>query len=181
MIHIYDNLDRFSDQQYQFLFEQLPPSRKAKASILDGDKKKIAISEYFLLKQLLHLKDNVDFTYNENGKPRLDGYYFNFAHRDNVICIAIGETEIGVDIEKQRKYDVEFARFILNDEEFAFIETQANKDELITKLWTQKEATVKCLGLNLSISLKNIIDTKRFNYTFTQHKDYCVCQCVLNN
>ena len=181
MIRIFDNLDTFSDEQYQTMYQQLPPSRKAKADILDGVGKKIAIAEYFSLKEMLGLKDNVDFIYNENGKPRLDGYNFGFSHCDNVVCIAVGETQIGVDVEKKRVYDQNFAKFILNEDELDFVQRQRDKDEAITKLWIQKEATIKCLGLNLSISLKNIIDEKRFSYAFEKYKNYYVCQCVLKN
>ena len=180
MIHIFDNLDRFGEEQYQRLFEQLPPSRKAKASLFDGEKRKIAISEYYLLKELLKLKDNADFTYNENGKPQLDGFYFSLSHCDAVICIAIGNAQIGVDVEKLRKYDDNLAKFILNDEELTYVREQPNKDEIFTKYWTQKEATIKCLGLALNTPFKNVIDTQRFTYTFDKYKDYRICQCVLN-
>lgn len=180
MIYVFDNLNSVSERQYQKLFERLPSSRKARASILEGNSKKIAILEYFLLKKLLNLKENFDFSYNQNGKPQLDEYNFNFSHCEDVFCIAIGESQIGIDIEKTRKYDERFAKFILNDDELAFIEKQSNKDKYITKLWTQKEATIKCLGLSMSTSLKNIIDTKRFIYSFKKYKNYRICQCALN-
>lgn len=179
MIHVFDNLDRFSEHQYQKLFEQLPPSRKAKAAILDGDGRKIAISEYYLLKELLKLKDNVDLSYDEKGKPALAGYNFSFSHCDKVICIAVGDTPVGVDIEKLRSYDDGLARYVLNDDELAFVQAQHNKDEWFTKLWTQKEATIKCLGVNLDTPLKNVIDDNRFCYTFDKYKHYHICQCAL--
>ena len=181
MIRVFDNLDRFSEEQYQRLYEQLPPSRKEKAAVRDGNNRKVAISEYFLLNELLNLTDNVDFSYNENGKPLLSGYNFSISHCDDVICIAIGETQIGVDIEKIRKYNENFAKFILNDEELAFIEKQPNKDELITKFWTQKDATIKCLGLALNTPLKNVINGEQFDYKLDKYKDYYLCQCTLKN
>ena len=181
MIYIFDKLDEISEKQYRSLFDRLPPSRKQKATVLEGNNRKIAICEYFLLKNLLNLSDSVDLLYNANGKPLLQGYNFNASHCDGIICIAIGQSQIGVDIEKQREYDANLARYVLNAEELHFVESQANKDDLFTKLWTQKEATLKCLGLALNTPLKDLVDTKRFSYTFYKYKDCQVCQCVLNS
>ena len=179
MIYVFDNLNNVGEEEYQRLFEQLPPSRKQKAAILDGNNKKIAIAEYFALKQLLNLSDNVDFCYNENGKPLLNGCNFNFSHCDSLFCIAIAEKPVGVDVEKQHKYDEKLAKFVLNEEELAFVEKQPNKDELFTQFWTQKEATIKCLGLSLKTPLKDIVDPARFNYEFQKYKDYCICKCSM--
>lgn len=178
MINVFDNLAEISDEQCQRLFEELPKSRKEKALTFDGNKRKIAVAEYFELKKLLKLKENCDFSYNENGKPLLFGHHFNISHCDDVVCIAVSETPVGVDMEKTRKYDERFAQYILNDDELAFIEKQQNKDQAITKLWTQKEATIKCLGLSMSTPLKNIIDDKRFTYSFQQYKEYYICECT---
>lgn len=179
MIYLFDNLAQICDEQCESLLEQLPQSRREKALTFVGNKRKIAVCEYFELKKLLNLKESVDFSYNENGKPQLWGYNFNISHCDDVVCIAVSETPVGVDMEKTRKYDERFARYVLNDAELAFLEKQQNKDQAITKLWTQKEATIKCLGLSMSTPLKNIIDNKRFDYRFQQFKDYCICECVL--
>lgn len=177
MIYVFDNIAETRDEQCERLLEQLPQSRKEKAQAFTGSKRKIAVCEYFELKKLLGLKENADFCYNENGKPLLSGHHFNISHCGDVVCIAVSETPVGVDMEKTREYDRRFAQYILNDDELAFCEKQQDKDESITKLWTQKEATIKCLGLSMSTPLKNIIDERRFNYNFQQYKDYYICEC----
>ena len=179
MIYVFDNLNKIGDEEYQRLFRQLPPSRKQKAAILDGNNQKIAIAEYFALKQLLNLQENVDFCYNENGKPLLDGFNFSFSHCDTLFCIAVDKKPVGVDVEKQRQYDEKLAKYVLNKEELEFVEKQPNKDEAFAKLWVQKEATIKCLGLSLKTPLNYIVDTKRFNYEFQKYKDYCICKCSI--
>lgn len=179
MIYVFDDLNGFSEKQYQILFEKLPPSRKKRAAVLAENEKKLAIIEYHLLKELLGLKDDVDFCYNENGKPLLYGYNFSFSRRDGVLCVAVGKSQIGVDIEKIREYDGQLAKYVLSDEEIALVEGGEEKDELFTELWTKKEATIKCLGLSMSVSLKNLIAPERFTYTSFRYSDYYICQCVL--
>ncbi len=102
---------------------------------------------YFATKLLEYaLKDNgIDFSCGfscENGKWRLKDNTINFSisHSNNLVCVGVSKSEIGVDIEKidekvlylEKKYHIE--------------KSFSNKKEKILeyiKFWTEKEAKFK--------------------------------------
>ena len=66
----------------------------------------------------------------------------------------------GVDIESYRSKIINIkSRFINQKENFA---TNTNDIKVLTRLWTSKEATFKCM-LTKGLSLKNDIEIKKFN------------------
>lgn len=48
-----------------------------------------------------HYSKNLKISYSENGAPELDNHeYISISHSANLVCIAISNTEIGIDIEE---------------------------------------------------------------------------------
>ena len=94
-----------------------------------------------------------EFVYNEHGKPYLpDGP----SHCKEGIAVAVHDKEIGIDIEAIRHADDALIERTMNDEERKWVtgdglrETgNALRDRRFTRLWTQKEAIVKCMGTGI--------------------------------
>ena len=96
---------------------------------------------------------NIDITYNKNGKPYIlnSNIYYNISHsNDYVVCI-FSNKEIGIDIEKIIKPNDNIIKNILTEEEQNYSKTNLNFFEI----FTLKEAYIKCLG-NKIFDFKNI-------------------------
>lgn len=102
----------------------------------------------------------IEFTYNEHGKPALafpageNAIHFNVSHSDRVGLIAVGRgRQVGVDIERIRSdfaADDIVERF-LSAEQAALIRSAPPnlKSKIFFQSWTQFEARVKASGANL--------------------------------
>ena len=81
----------------------------------------------------------------EKGKPQIDTFPFNISHSGEYAVIAVGDGEIGVDIEKIKSAPTGLLDRIALPNEKAKI--SAAKE--ILRLWTRKEAFAKCLGTGI--------------------------------
>lgn len=91
-----------------------------------------------------------DFSYNEHGKPILDGGpYFSISHCKEAIAVAISEEPIGIDIEAIRHADDSLIERTMNEPERKMIRASEDRDRAFTHLWTQKEAVIKCVGTGI--------------------------------
>jgi phosphopantetheinyl transferase len=109
-----------------------------------------------LLKEL-NLTD-ADLIYDEFGKPHLDNNrYISITHSFNFTAIIYStETEVGIDIEKQRDKILKIAHKFTPFEEY---KTIANHDALIRKLtivWGAKESLYKIYGKKKLLFLHHI-------------------------
>jgi len=95
----------------------------------------------------------------QNGKPYFKNYknfHFSISHTNNLVAIAISDTEIGIDAELIRDIDLKIAdRFFTEKEkEYIYNSTDLAINRFF-ELWTKKEAYIKQKSLNLS-SLSSI-------------------------
>ena len=91
-----------------------------------------------------------NWLYNEHGKPYWEnGPYFSISHCKEGIAVVVDEQPVGVDIEGIRHADDELIRRTMNEEEQTEIFAAEDGDRAFTRLWTQKEAIVKCLGTGI--------------------------------
>ncbi len=94
---------------------------------------------------------------NAFGKPMLenDGLHFSLSHTTGFVVCAIGDRELGVDVEKTRTYREALVRRFFCPEEQAFLGRSADSDEDFTVLWTLKESYLKALGCGLNRPLNS--------------------------
>ena len=99
--------------------------------------------------------DQVDFHYDQNGKPSLtdnqQGVEFNLSHSGDqcLIAVTLGK-QVGVDIERisaGRSYQALAKRFYSSAENQLLVDS--NDETLFYRMWTLKEAHVKARGLKL--------------------------------
>lgn len=87
---------------------------------------------------------------NEYGKPYYDSsFMFNISHSKNYICIAVGKSEIGIDIEEERKFSIDISKRILGKDEDLI-------DNNLLKNWVIKEAYAKYCAKGLYIDFRTI-------------------------
>jgi len=106
----------------------------------------------------------LQFTYNDYGKPRLrqlgraDAIRFNLSHSNEIGVLAVSrERDVGIDIETLRGdtsiLDVADSFFSRNEVLRLFALPKHLRCEAFYRCWVRKEAYIKARGMGLSIPL----------------------------
>ncbi|MCP9292652.1 MULTISPECIES: 4'-phosphopantetheinyl transferase family protein [Gracilimonas] len=140
----------------------------------------------YLLHSLNIAPDEVDLVKEEMGKPYAQHHneliYVSFSHSpQKVYCALSLSKNIGLDVElADREINPAVVKRILNDEE-----QDALASEEPVKLWTVKEAAVKCLGTGLRTNLNDLTILKnqknRFSVRFNNDKLFEICSFRVTN
>ncbi|MFT5648393.1 MAG: 4'-phosphopantetheinyl transferase [Aureispira sp.] len=98
-------------------------------------------------------------TYNEEGKPLIEGISFSISHSQDLVACAFSATgNIGLDVEFPRDITRTHFRHCFNDQEWALIQNDESRHTFY-QYWTQKEAILKANGVGLAhllaIDIKN--------------------------
>ena len=98
----------------------------------------------------------------ENGKPMLEGIYFNISHtHDLVVCALSSDGEIGVDVEMQKPVKLENFKHSFTEKEWAQIINSADPLGKFYCYWTRKESIIKAMGITLSYMNRVELDATR--------------------
>ena len=157
----YIDISNIDENKYNDLFSLLPLSRQERINKINQYKDKLFSlgASYLLIKGLNELgyKD-IDFKYNENGKPYLVDIplFFNLSHSGNLAICVISDQEVGIDIELTNRYKDDLLKMVSTELEYKYINNSDNKELLFTRLWTIKESVMKYLGTGLKIAPKHI-------------------------
>lgn len=92
-----------------------------------------------------------------HGKPYFmeEQCYFNISHTKGIVACALGETELGIDVERVREVSKSMERRVLSEEEREWLSTQ-KREEAFIRLWTLKESYIKATGEGLTMELSKI-------------------------
>lgn len=114
------------------------------------------------VRAFLH-KDDVEIVYSEKGKPSVTGTetpkYISVTTTGDKMLVALSDSPIGIDGEylpryKESRTDFsQLAERFFSNEESDFVHdgpTVADEKERFLKIWTRKEAYVKCVGKTLA-------------------------------
>lgn len=116
------------------------------------------LKTYEMLYQLTG--DVTPWEFNEHGKPFLPkGPFFNISHCKTALLVAVHDSPIGVDIESIRKAEPSLIKRTMNEREQEEIAASENADIAFTRLWTQKEATLKYKGTGIINDLTKVLST----------------------
>lgn len=136
--------------------------RNARKFVVVEDQNRFILFKYIvrviLSEHLRVLPEEVKFSFNRNGKPRLvpQPLEFNISHTGETIIVVTSEgSPIGVDIEYNKDLRYAGNRFssFFNDNEIAYIHKDKDlKTKRFYDLWTAKEAYLKMIGTGM---LKN--------------------------
>jgi 4'-phosphopantetheinyl transferase len=104
----------------------------------------------------------VEFLFGERGKPSLPGrgIFFNASDSGDYVVIALSSAEVGVDIEIVRtlRRNNRLAERVCTDREIEMLARtpEEDRDALLLRLWTCKEAALKAVGIGLSGGARNV-------------------------
>ena len=115
--------------------------------------KRAAVEELasgYLLAEYLGIQKDDEITRNKHGKPYLVSgrQFFNLSHNGRYAVLAVSDCEIGVDIQKIRRYHEATAKRILDPkqrEELKLYDCQ-RKNEVFSREWSRLEAVLKLRG-----------------------------------
>jgi len=105
---------------------------------------------------------DVVFLFGQHGKPRLpEGrLFFNASDSGDNVVVALTSAEVGIDIELERIVGRRdgLARRVCTDNELEMLARapERERDALLLRLWTCKEAALKAVGIGLSGGARNI-------------------------
>lgn len=130
----------------------------------DSDKINSLLSRLLLLSELEKRtnipRKRLSFTLGTHGKPYLKNseQFFSLSHTEGAIVAAFAEgEEIGADVElKNRRVNERIFARVLSDDE----QKSVRKTEDFLKLWVQKEAFLKRLGVGITRDLRAVSPEK---------------------
>ena len=104
-----------------------------------------------LLRKYLGVWKTGQVGYGKDGKPFLleRQWKYNLSHSGVWVALGISDAEIGVDIERIRRYHSATARKLFTEEEQVMleqVESEEARNALFTRLWTEWEAVLKLVG-----------------------------------
>lgn len=133
-----------------------------KINHLQGRREKVAA--YELLVEMMREEGCLEqwplFHYDENGKPRLSNYpdlHFNISHCKKAVAVALHDAEVGIDVECRRAVSQALMERVCCAEELSLIRSSADAELEFIRLWTRKEALLKCTGVGIREDLRNIL------------------------
>ncbi len=96
----------------------------------------------------------VDTTYDSRGRPCIPGHpslSCSLSHSGHLVVAAVGSAPIGVDIERIRPRHQAMIGYVAGSEEVDLVSSFRTAAELVTRVWTIKEAALKSGGWGLRI------------------------------
>ena len=187
-VYIGENIQSVPHDEVMRLLETLPAWRKEKALAIKNDSvRRESVLSFALLmhalKKEMGVTGGLEVTYTEHGKPLLKhhpGVHFNLSHCREAVACAVGECQVGVDVERRGRYDEVLARHISNDNELDGILEDADSDLAFTTLWTKKEALLKMTGAGVGGNMKNVLDGETLCDISTVVADSYVCSVAVD-
>jgi phosphopantetheinyl transferase len=99
-------------------------------------------------------------THRQDGRPYLPaepGLYCSISHSQRYGVAAVSLAPVGIDIETIRPRDPRLLAYVAEESEAAALRhLVGSPEELLTLLWTLKEATAKALGVGLGLALRRL-------------------------
>ena len=106
-----------------------------------------------LLEQVIRFATNLEFanlkfTKTANGKWICPDLYFSLSHADGVVCAAVSDHLIGVDVEAVKQIRPALADKILTDRERETMAVlpERDRDRFLLDAWVKKESIFKMHG-----------------------------------
>lgn len=116
------------------------------------------LQSYRMLQQLMECDTLPPFEYNTYGQPYWpDGSYFSISHCRTAIAVVVSDRPVGIDVESVRKGRPELIARTMNEREQQEISASADPAKAFIRLWTQKEAVLKCRGTGIVDDLHSVL------------------------
>lgn len=109
---------------------------------------------------------DAEIKFGSNGKPEVEGIYFNLSHSKNMVISAISDKAVGCDIEQISVAPEKVADRFFCETEIEYLSKFAGeqKNKEFYRLWTMKESYMKMTGEGMRLPL----------HQFEVHFEECV-------
>ena len=89
-----------------------------------------------------------------DGKPEVEGIFFNLSHSGHIVICATAEKEVGCDVEKIVKAPEGVAERFFHIGESAYVNAcmGEERDHRFFRIWTMKESYIKMTGEGMSLA-----------------------------
>lgn len=138
--------------------------------------------------------DNVEITKGEFGKPYINNdkhFNYSLSHSGNWIVCAVGNSEVGVDIQEIKECKLQVAKrfFALEEYERLLNTTGTQQRQMFYKMWTCKESYAKLTGRGIGGGISEYIADENYQcigqeraliHIYEQIDGYIVCACTRN-
>jgi len=172
MVNIFDIVSLCTEDEVQRMLPLVNAQRREQAL-----RYKHTFGRFCCLKSWLMLRElysgEMQFRYNEHGKPEWDnGPFFSISHCKTGIAVAVHDQPVGIDIETIRPVSEDLVLRTMNENEQKLIRESEHPERVFTRLWTQKEAVVKCIGTGIESfeQLQNLLPSQLHVETFEKEK-----------
>ena len=170
-------------------WELISPERAEKARRYRfHDDQKRCVAGGLLMRRFLG--DTEIFT-DEFGKPRAkNGIFFNLSHSGEWVAMAVDSAEVGCDIERLRQADaLKLGKVVFTGAELESIRENPDRLGVFYRLWTKKEALLKCMGKGFHRAAKSVEvingsfceDGVIYNMKTKAFSDYTISVCAKNS
>lgn len=161
MIKVFiSNISKLEDpKDNPALMECLSSYRKLKIEKCMQEKgRKQSIGAGLLLEQVLkqYGRSAEEIVRGENGKPEIDGFYFNLSHANDYVICTVADEPVGCDIEQVKDAPLRIAERYFTEKENEQLRnavTSEEKSDLFYRMWTIKESFLKMTGEGLQVPL----------------------------
>lgn len=162
LVYVADAAELSDEALFRQVLEAAPPERRARAERFRFRRdKQLSLAAWLLLETQLRRAGvhGYSLSAGPNGKPYIDrpgAPGFNLSHSEERVMCALSEGEVGCDVERVRKIELEIARRFFYAGEYGFIMRGADETERrerFFRLWTLKESFMKATGLGMSLAL----------------------------
>ena len=153
---------KIEDFRPYFKYLSSKKSKQIENFYFDKDKLRCFFSHmllhYGIEKQAEIKIDNLDFNYNEYGKPSLNinhNIHFNISHSGYWVVCAFSNDDVGVDVEIIKNVDLKIVDRYFSKEEIYEFNTLSEEEqkERFFDYWTLKESFIKNIGKGLYYEL----------------------------
>jgi 4'-phosphopantetheinyl transferase len=182
-------------EDFRSLICDLPPSMQDRARTYKKwqDQQRYVVGKKLLLTGLQSF-ENADYTinnlqYTAFQRPYIRGTIdFNISHAgDFTVCALSESSRVGIDIEKIGNVILGDFGGQLSEHDFNEVLQAENRQSAFYRLWTQKEASLKAVGIGLNIPLKEVAIENRkavlngqewFLHEIDLHEEYICHLCT---
>ena len=186
-VYLMEDIRKVAMTEVERLMAVLPQWRREKVLAMKNDSvRRESVLAFALLMMALRqewqIEDEVEFEYNEHGKPQLARHadiHFNISHCREAVACVIADREVGIDVESRGRYKETLARHILCEREWKDVQNSDDRDLAFTILWTKKEAMVKKKGTGISGGMKKVLDECQHDDIKTYIEEQYVCSVAM--
>ena len=144
-----------------------------------SEDRKRSLGAGLLLNKVLSLHrvcaDNIE--YEENGKPQIQGIFFNLSHSQDMVVCAVSEKPVGCDVEKVKEANLKIAERFFSDREVKYLKSfdEKSRGDVFFRIWTMKESYMKMTGEGMRLALDQFEFIFDENVKVLRNGERCAC------